>query len=55
MINTYNETHLHRTLKNLYSGEEAEQEKPLHGFICDIFEDGCITEIQTSKLPALKH
>jgi uncharacterized protein TP_0665 len=55
MINTYNETHLHRTLKNLYSGEEAEQEKPLHGFICDIFEDGCITEIQTSKLTALKH
>lgn len=53
MINTYNETRLHRTLKDIYSGKHAQQEMPLEGFICDIYEDGRITEIQTSKLIAL--
>lgn len=54
MINTYNETHLHRSLKNLYSSKDAYQEVPLEGFICDIYDEGRITEIQTSKLSALK-
>lgn len=54
MINTYNETHLHHTLKNLYSSENATQEVALDGFICDIYDGGSITEIQTSKLSALK-
>ncbi|EPF45887.1 hypothetical protein HMPREF1222_02176, partial [Treponema vincentii F0403] len=31
MINTYNETHLHRTLKDLYSSNGAVQESPLEG------------------------
>ena len=55
MINTYNQTHLHQTLKDLYSSENAEQEVSLEGFICDIYEDGKIIEIQTSKLSALKN
>ena len=54
MINTYNETHLHRTLKDLYSSTAAVQERPLEGFICDIYDAGRITEIQTSKLSSLK-
>ena len=54
MINTYNETHLHRTLKDLYSSDSAVQETSLKGFICDIYDDGEIIEIQTSKLSALR-
>ena len=54
MINTYNETHLHRTLKDLYSSNSAVQEASLEGFICDIYDAGRIIEIQTSKLSALK-
>ena len=54
MINTYNETHLHRTLKDLYSSTGAVQETSLQGFICDIYDAGRIIEIQTSKLSALR-
>lgn len=54
MINTYNETHLHRTLKDLYSSSGAIQEMALEGFICDIYDAGKIIEIQTSKLSALR-
>ena len=54
MINTYNETHLHRTLKDLYSGDSAVQETSIEGFICDIYDAGRIIEIQTSKLSALR-
>lgn len=54
MINTYNETHLHRTLKDLYSSKGSVQETSLEGFICDIYDAGRIIEIQTSKLSALK-
>ena len=54
MINTYNETHLHRTLKDLYSSTSAVQETSLQGFICDIYDAGRIIEIQTSKLSALR-
>ena len=55
MINTYNETHLHRTLKNLYSQEDAVQEMALEGFVCDIYTpDGRIIEIQTAHIAALK-
>jgi hypothetical protein len=54
MINTYNETHLHRTLKDLYSSSGAIQEMALEGFICDIYDAGKIIEIQTSKLSALQ-
>ena len=54
MINTYNETHLHRTLKDLYSSKGSVQETSLEGFICDIYDAGRIIEIQTSKLSALR-
>ena len=54
MINTYNETHLHRTLKDLYCSSGAIQEMALEGFICDIYDAGKIIEIQTSKLSALR-
>lgn len=54
MINTYNETQLHRTLKNLYSSKDALQEASLEGFICDIYDKGRVTEIQTSKFSALQ-
>ena len=54
MINTYNETHLHRTLKDLYSSDNAVQETSIEGFICDIYDAGRIIEIQTSKLSALR-
>ena len=54
MINTYNETQLHRTLKDLYSSGTAVQETPVEGFICDIYDAGKIIEIQTSKIFALK-
>ena len=54
MINTYNETHLHRTLKDLYSSDSSVQETSIAGFICDIYDAGRIIEIQTSKLSALK-
>ena len=55
MINTYNQTQLHQTLKDLYSGEDAVQEVAVEGFICDIYDKGRIIEIQTSKLSALKN
>ena len=54
MINTYNETHLHRTLKDLYSSNTAIQETSIESFICDIYDAGRIIEIQTSKLSALR-
>ena len=55
MINTYNETHLHRTLKNLYSDENGIQEIAVEGFICDIYDGKRIIEIQTANLSALKN
>ena len=54
MINTYNETHLHRTLKDLYTSNDAVQEISLKGFICDVYDAERIIEIQTSKLSALR-
>ncbi len=56
MINTYNESKLHHTLKNMYSLEfNGKQEVKLDGFICDILaEDDSIIEIQTGSLGKLK-
>ncbi|MDR3284930.1 MAG: hypothetical protein LBS97_07120 [Treponema sp.] len=55
MIETYNESHLHRTLKILYaeqSGGLMEQE--VEGKICDIVaESGEIIEIQTGNIGKL--
>lgn len=55
MINIYNESQLHKTLKYLYSTEADFLEKPLKGWICDIYtKEKCIIEIQTEHLDALK-
>lgn len=56
MINTYNETSLHRTLKHLYSLENdgSQEEVPVGDFIADIVtQDGSIIEIQTGSLSHL--
>jgi len=55
MINTYNETDLHHTLKDLYTSDHAQQEVPIGSFVCDICtEDKKIIEIQTAALAQLK-
>ncbi len=49
MINTWNETALHETLKNSWCGPEGSVEVALNGVICDgIRRDGSIIEIQTT-------
>ena len=55
MINTYNESNLHRTLKNLYALEfNGKTEVPVENWICDIVaEDDEIIEIQTANISAL--
>lgn len=55
MINTYNETDLHRALKNHFCPKGGKTEQPLMGSICDILcDDGSVIEIQTSNLAALR-
>ena len=55
MINTYNETDLHHTLKNLYTSDHAQQEVKIGNFVCDICtEDKKIIEIQTAVFSSLK-
>lgn len=55
MINTYSESQLHQTLKNLYAadcGGSTEQE--VDGKVCDVVAaDGSIIEIQTGSLSKL--
>ena len=48
MINTWNESSLHETLKNAWCGPNGSVEVALHGVICDaVRQDGSIAEIQT--------
>lgn len=55
MINTYSESRLHKTLKNLYAMDcNGKTEQPVEGKICDILaHDGSIIEIQTGSLAKL--
>lgn len=55
MINTYSESTLHKTLKNLYAMDSnGKTEQPVDGKICDIVaDDGSIIEIQTGSLSKL--
>lgn len=55
-INTYNETNLHKTLKELYAKEtDGKTEQKVGSFICDIVsKKGEIIEIQTSNISSLK-
>ena len=56
MINTYNETRLHETLKTLYQVSTGGQcEVKVGGYVADVFTpEGNIIEIQTSTLSSLK-
>ncbi|UTC95363.1 hypothetical protein E4N85_06315 [Treponema denticola] len=55
MINTYNESDLHKSLKEHFCPKNGEKEQPLLGSICDILCDGGqVIEIQTSNLSALR-
>ncbi|MCQ2585842.1 MAG: hypothetical protein MJ185_09645 [Treponema sp.] len=54
MINTYNESSLHKTLKILYSQEfNGQTEVELFGHIYDIAADNLVIEIQTQNLSKL--
>lgn len=55
MINTYNETSLHRVLKNIYSVQnEGRTEVKEGSFVFDIVtEQGDVIEIQTANISAL--
>ncbi len=57
VINTYNETSLHKTLKQIYSLEfNGQTEQKTGPYICDIVtKDSQIIEIQTSNISALKN
>lgn len=56
VINTLNETSLHRTLKNLCALQtDGKTEQKSGRFTCDVIaKNGEVIEIQTSKLSALK-
>ena len=55
MINTYADSRLHKTLKNLYAADsQGMVEQEVAGKICDIVtRDGSIIEIQTGSLSKL--
>lgn len=55
MINTYNESDLHKSLKEYFCPKNGKTEQPLLGSICDILcDEGQVIEIQTSNLSALR-
>lgn len=55
MINTYNESDLHKNLKEYFCPKNGKIEQPLLGSICDILCDtGRVIEIQTANLSALR-
>ena len=56
VINTLNESSLHKTLKTLFSLEDGSRtEVQENGYVFDIVnKDGSIVEIQTKKLSALQ-
>ncbi len=55
VINTYNETNLHNTLKKIYAEEfNGKTEQKFGRFTCDIITEDEIIEIQTSNLSSLK-
>ena len=55
VINTWNETNLHNTLKKIYAGEfNGQTEQKSGSFICDILTPEEIIEIQTGSVSVLK-
>lgn len=54
MIETYNESSLHKSLKKRYKKASTKEEIKIEGFICDLLtKDNEIIEIQTKNLGAL--
>lgn len=53
-IGTYNEKRLHRILKRYVTNNAQSYEVKLAGCVADVFEDGHITEIQTSSFRPLE-
>lgn len=53
-INTYNEGHLHATLKEWYAEEGDQLEVEVDGYIVDLVRDDLLVEIQTANFTALK-
>lgn len=55
MINTYNESSLHKELKEKYAAFcKGQTEVNYNGFICDVINDEVIYEIQTSNISKLR-
>ncbi len=55
MINTYNESSLHRELKEKYAALcNGQTEVNYNGFICDVINDEVVYEIQTSNVSKLR-
>ena len=56
MINTFNESHLHKALKTFYAVQFSAQEEVKVGrWICDLVRpDGSVVEIQTKNVNSLK-
>lgn len=56
MINTYNETSLHKKIKEIYATQfNGKTEQKINNYIYDVItEDNSIIEIQTSNISALK-
>jgi hypothetical protein len=48
------ETSLHRDLKTLYAGKDAQFEVPLAGYRIDVTCGGCLVEIQHGSLSAIR-
>lgn len=48
------ETSLHASLKNLYSGQDGRQEVPVDGYLIDVVSGDLLIEIQTRNFTALK-
>lgn len=54
MINTWNESTLHKTIKEKYADQKDHLEVEIAGKIVDIFKSDSIIEIQTANLSSIK-
>ena len=52
-INVQNESELHRQLKEYLCGSSYEMEKPVKGYVADLWSSDMIREIQTGNFPSL--
>lgn len=53
-IGTLKEKTIHAVLKNYYAPNSDDQEKPIEGFVADIYKQGEIIEIQTRHFHTLR-